>query len=175
MKPINLKNWIEAHRHLLKPPVGNQQIFTDNKDFIVMVVGGPNARKDFHVNQGEELFYQLEGEIEIGLMLEDPDHKGQFKEDKLTIGEGDLFLLPAGVPHCPRRGPGTIGLVIERPRLSDELDGFQWYCEKCGHLLHETKIPVTDLVKELPVVMDAFYNHDTQPICQKCGTRMERP
>src|SRR4051812_14578934 len=64
-RPFNLNKWIEDHRHLLKPPVGNQCVYKEAGDFIVMVVGGPNSRKDFHFNEGEELFYQLEGDVNV--------------------------------------------------------------------------------------------------------------
>jgi 3-hydroxyanthranilate 3,4-dioxygenase len=170
--PFSIQNWVEENRHLLKPPVGNAQIYKGNDDFLVMVVGGPNARKDFHTNQGEELFYQLEGEIELGLMVEDPEKSGKLREQKIPIKPGDLFLLPANIPHCPRRGPNTVGIVIERYRNPDELDGFQWYCENCGELLHEAKIPVSDIVGQLPVVMDGFYANPKVSTCKNCGTRM---
>ena len=65
--PFNLHQWIDEHRHLLKPPVGNQMIH--NGDLMVMVVGGPNQRSDFHVNPTEELFYQMEGDIVAGADL----------------------------------------------------------------------------------------------------------
>lgn len=173
--PFNLRNWIDEHRHLLKPPVGNQQVFAEYEDFIVMVVGGPNARKDFHIDESEELFYQLEGEIELGLMVEDEKNPGQKREEKLKLKEGDMFLLPPNIPHAPRRGPGTVGLVIERRRKPGELDGFQWYCENCGHLLQEVRIPVSDIVNELPRVMNNFFNSKDLCTCKKCGTVMERP
>lgn len=156
LMPFSITQWVEENRHLLKPPIGNTQLFTDNKDFIVMVVGGPNTRKDFHVNQGEEIFYQLEGDIELGLMLEDPSNPGKKAETKVAIRAGELFLLPGNIPHCPRRGPNTVGLVIERYRETTELDGFQWYCEKCGELLHESRLAVSDIVGQLPIAMEAF-------------------
>lgn len=172
LPPFSILNWINENRHLLKPPVGNAQIFKGNQDFMVMVVGGPNARKDFHVNRGEEIFYQLEGEIEVGLMIDDPENAENKKEVRVKIGSGEMFLLPANVPHCPRRGPNTVGLVIERYRSENEEDGFQWYCENCGNRLHETKVKVSDIVGQLPQVMAAFYADNDLCICKKCGTKM---
>jgi 3-hydroxyanthranilate 3,4-dioxygenase len=171
--PFSLQNWIDENRHLLKPPVGNQQVFKGNDDFMVMVVGGPNARKDFHLNQGEELFYQLEGEIELGLMVEGMD--GKLKEQKVALKAGEMFLLPPNIPHCPRRPAQSIGLVIERYRNPKEMDGFQWYCENCGKLLYEEYLPVSDIVGQLPEVMNRFYNSEEKRTCGHCGATMQKP
>jgi len=175
LQPFNLQNWIEENRHLLKPPVGNQVVFKGNDDFIVMVVGGPNSRKDFHINKGEELFYQLEGTIELKLMVEDESDSSKLKEKTLAINAGDMFLLPPNTPHSPRRGENTIGLVIERYRESTENDGFQWYCENCGNLLHSTEIPVSDIVAQLPIIMNQFYKSVDLCTCKNCGVVMQRP
>src|SRR4051812_17800674 len=94
-KPLNLQKWINDNRHLLKPPVGNQVVYKDNADFIVMVVGGPNARKDFHFNESEELFYQLEGSINVRIIQD-----GQV--ENITIEEGEMWLLPGKTPHLPQ-------------------------------------------------------------------------
>lgn len=168
MKPFNLKSWIETNRHLLKPPVGNQQVYKGNDDFIVMVVGGPNARKDFHYNESEELFYQLEGSITIRVVEE-----GKFVD--ISLHEGDMFLLPSKTPHCPQRPANTIGLVIERNRSRDEKDGFIWYCEKCDYKLYEEYIDLTDIVTELPIVMNKFYTSLELRTCKSCGAVMEPP
>lgn len=168
LEPLNLKKWIDENRHLLKPPVGNQVIYKLNKDFIVMVVGGPNARKDFHYNKGEEIFYQLEGNITLKII--ENNHIRN-----IIIEEGDLFLLPPEVPHCPVRGENTIGLVIERYRNENELDGFFWYCENCNHKLHESFISVKNIVTQLPLVMENFYSSKNLCTCQKCGTYMSDP
>ena len=118
-RPFNFKKWIDENRHLLKPPVGNKVVY-ENTEFIVMVVGGPNSRKDYHYNESEEFFYQLEGDISV-----------QIQEDgkavEVPIHEGDIFLLPPCVPHNPRRGPNTIGLVMERKRKENEKDGLLWF------------------------------------------------
>ncbi|MBL7787898.1 MAG: 3-hydroxyanthranilate 3,4-dioxygenase [Chitinophagales bacterium] len=166
--PFSFKQWIDEHRHLLKPPVGNQQVFLDNKDFIVMVVGGPNARKDYHYDEGEEFFYQIEGDITLKIMDE-----GTPKN--ITIREGEIFLLPPRVPHSPQRPANTIGLVIERYRTSNEMDGCLWFCEQCNHKLHETYFPLTDIVAQLPKVMNEFYASLELRTCEKCGAVMEPP
>lgn len=167
-RPFNIQQWIDDNRHLLKPPVGNQQVFKDNKDFIVMVVGGPNARKDYHVDAGEELFWQIEGMMTVKI-IED----GQSVD--ITIGPGEMFLLPPNVPHSPRRPAGTIGLVIERYRAAGEVDGFQWYCENCGNKLYEEFAEITDIVSQLPPIMNAFWQDDAKRACKVCGTYMAAP
>jgi 3-hydroxyanthranilate 3,4-dioxygenase len=166
--PFNFKKWIDENRHLLKPPVGNQQVFHGNKDFIVMVVGGPNARKDYHYNEGEEIFYQLEGDVQVKI-IEDG------KPRTIDIKEGDMFLLPGKVPHSPQRPAGTVGLVIERYRREGEKDGFIWLCENCDNKLYEEYFEMTDIVKQLPEVMKNFYGDIEKRTCKKCGTVMEPP
>ena len=164
---INFKQWIEENRHLLKPPVGNRQIF-ENGEFIVMVVGGPNSRKDYHYNEGEEFFYQLEGDIVLKII-------DQGKPRDVSIREGEIFLLPARVPHSPQRGPGTIGLVIERKRLPGELDGFHWYCESCDAKLYEEYFPLENIVTQFPPIMANFYSSLELRTCKNCSAVMDAP
>ena len=167
LKAFNLAQWIDARRELLKPPVGNQRVFADG-DFIVMVVGGPNARKDFHVDPGEELFFQLEGDIVLWTVQDG-------RRVDVPIRAGEVLLLPALVPHSPQRPAGTIGLVVERQRRPGERDGFRWYCERCGALLHEELIALKDIEKDLPVTFERFYRDESLRTCSQCGTVMERP
>lgn len=167
-KPFHLQNWIEEHRDLLKPPVGNQQVYKANDDFIVMVVGGPNTRKDFHYDEGEELFYQLEGDIILRIMEDG-------KPRDIKIREGEMFLLPPKVPHSPQRPANTIGLVIERYRHKGEQDGFMWFCENCNNTLHEEYFELTDIVEQLPKVMKNFYDSKALRTCNECGAIMEKP
>jgi 3-hydroxyanthranilate 3,4-dioxygenase len=166
--PFNLNAWIEEHRHLLKPPVGNQQIYKGNGDYIVMVVGGPNSRKDYHYNEGEELFYQLEGNIIVRIQEDG-------KPRDISIKAGDMFLLPAKVPHSPQRPAGSVGLVIERYRKPEENDGFQWYCENCNNLLYEEYFDLKDIVTQFPGIMKNFYNSEERRCCKKCGAKMDAP
>lgn len=165
--PFNLNKWIEEHRDLLKPPVGNYCVYKDAENFIVMVVGGPNARKDYHFNESEELYYQLEGDIVVKIMEDG-------KQRDIEIKEGDMFLLPPRTPHSPQRGPGTVGLVIEKVRETEE-DGFLWYCENCGNKLYEEYKVINDIVTQLPPVMENFYGDDNKRTCENCGAIMERP
>lgn len=167
LPPINFKKWIDENRHLLKPPVGNQVVYKDT-EFIIMVVGGPNARKDFHYNEGEEFFYQIEGNMTLPI-IEDG------KVRNVEIKEGEIFLLPPRIPHSPQRGPNTVGLVIERMRKEDELDACIWFCENCNNELHKATFPLEDIVSQLSKLLDEFYSSDDLRTCKKCGTVMEVP
>jgi 3-hydroxyanthranilate 3,4-dioxygenase len=167
LPPFHLQQWIEDHRHLLKPPIGNRQIYIENEDFIVMIVGGPNSRKDFHYNEGEELFYQLEGDIVLKI-TEDGIPRD------IPIREGEMFLLPAKTPHSPRRPANTIGLVIERYRKPGEKDGFIWHCENCGEKLYEEFHEITDIVNQLPPIMERFWSNHEHTTCKKCNTIMTK-
>jgi 3-hydroxyanthranilate 3,4-dioxygenase len=168
LAPFNLNKWIDENRHLLKPPVGNQQVYKDNKDFIVMVVGGPNARKDYHFEDAEELFYQLEGDIVVRTVQDG-------KQVDVPIKEGEMFLLPPRTPHSPQRPANTIGLVIERYRADTEKDACMWFCEKCDNKLYEEFFTLQDIVTQLPQVLNKFYASLDLRTCKKCGSVMEPP
>ncbi len=165
--PFSFKKWIDENRHLLKPPVGNRQVYVGNDDFIVMVVGGPNSRKDFHYNETEEFFYQLEGDIVLRIVEE-----GKIRD--IEIKEGEIFLLPAKVPHSPQRPANTIGLVMELNRNNGEKDGFMWFCENCNDKLYEEYLTLEDIVKQLPPIMNRFYKSE-HVTCKNCGTKMTKP
>lgn len=166
-KPFNLKQWINDNRDLLKPPVGNKNLYAEAGDYIVMIVGGPNARKDYHFNETEELFYQLEGSIKVTIQEEG-------KPVEITINEGEMFLLPARVPHRPERPAGTVGLVIECKRPEqDVLDGLMWFCEKCNTKLHEYRFHLDNIEKDFIPRFKEFYGSETFRTCKSCGTVME--
>jgi 3-hydroxyanthranilate 3,4-dioxygenase len=166
-RPFNFKKWIDENRHLLKPPVNNKQIWQD-AEFIVMVVGGPNARKDYHYNEGEEFFYQLEGNIKVII-------QENGKRVEIPINEGEIFLLPPRVPHSPARTEGSIGLVIERKRREGEKDGLLWFCENCNHKLYEEYFPLTNIEKDFHAVFERFYTSEDLRTCKQCGSVMEAP
>lgn len=161
LKPFNLMSWIERHRDFLKPPVCNRQVFRDS-EFIVMVVGGPNARTDFHHDEGPEIFYQIQGDMLLRTVQE-----GRVVD--IPIREGEIFLLPPRVHHSPQRFADTIGLVVERQRRPEELDGFLWYCENCGNKLYEEHLHVADIESDLPPVFNRFYDNDAHRTCTACG------
>ena len=164
LKPFNFPAWIEKHQHLLQPPVGNKHLFDNEREMIVMIVGGPNRRVDFHDDPVEEFFYQLKGDM-ILKIAEDG------KIFDVPIREGEVFMLPAHARHSPQRPQeGSIGLVVESPRHSGMEDGFEWFCFDCGGLVHRVEVEVNDIVKDLPPLYEAFYGSEEARTCPNCGT-----
>lgn len=166
-RPFNIKQWIEEHRHEMKPPVGNRNLYTEAGDYIVMMVAGPNARKDYHYNETEELFYQLEGDVIVKIQEDG-------KEVEIPIKEGEMFLLPSKIPHSPVRPAGTMGLVIEVKRADREMiDGLLWFCEKCNTKLHDTYFVLNDIEKDFFPKFREFYGSEDMRTCKSCGHVME--
>ena len=166
-RPFNLQKWIDENRHLLKPPVANKNLYPEGTDYIVMIVGGHNARKDYHFNETEELFYQLEGEITVRIQEEG-------KAVDIKLGPGDMFLCPPNTPHSPLRTEGSIGLVIERVRKGKGLtDGLMWFCENCNHLLKEYKFELSDIETDFLPRFKEFYSSEELRTCKNCGHVME--
>tara|TARA_R110002072_G_scaffold288917_2_gene455640 strand:- start:20820 stop:21338 length:519 start_codon:yes stop_codon:yes gene_type:complete len=162
LQPFNFKKWIDDNRELLKPPVGNKCVFK-NSTFIVMVVGGPNARTDFHVNQTDEFFYQLEGNITLKII----NQSGNFED--VNINEGEVFMLPARTPHSPQRPANSVGLVVEKTREAGEEDGLQWYCQSCGNKLYEEFFHLENIETQFGAVFDRYYESE-HTTCKKCQT-----
>lgn len=171
LRAFNFKQWIDEHRDLLKPPVGNKCVYEDAEDFIVMVVGGPNNRKDYHYNEGEEFFFQIEGDIVLKTIQDG-------KKVDVPIKEGEIFLLPPKVPHSPQRPENTVGLVIERTRSSTEDDGCIWFCENCGEKVYDEYFHLdkpSDIVNKLRGVMEKFHGSEELRTCKNCGAIMQPP
>ena len=152
-KPFNLQKWIDENRHLLKPPVGNKNLYVESEDYIVMIVAGPNARKDYHYNETEELFYQIEGSIVVKTQQD-----GKLVE--VPINEGEMFLLPPKIPHSPVRSEGSIGLVIERKRTNNDKDGLMWFSDTANELLYEEYFHLTNIEKDFLPVFKRFYSDE---------------
>ncbi|MEE9362392.1 MAG: 3-hydroxyanthranilate 3,4-dioxygenase [Cellulophaga sp.] len=164
--PFNLTKWIEENRNSLTPPVANRNLYKESGDYIVMIVAGPNARKDYHYNETEELFYQLEGTIEVHIQ-EDRQKR------TVKLGPGDMFLLPAKIPHSPVRSENSIGLVIERKRVDlNAEDGLLWFCDTCNHKLHEVYFPLKDIEKDFLGHFKDFYTSEKHRTCSNCNTIM---
>lgn len=168
LSTINFKKWIDENRHLLKPPIGNKQIWMEAEDFIVMVVGGPNNRTDYHYNESEEFFYQLEGDMILRI-------QENGKAVDVPIKEGEILLLPGKVPHSPQRFENTVGLVIEKIRKEGEKDGLQWYCEKCNHKLYEEYFHMENIMTQMQGVFEKFYADEDLRTCKNCGHVLEEP
>jgi 3-hydroxyanthranilate 3,4-dioxygenase len=164
--PFNLRDWIDEHRHLLRPPVGNRMVWQD-REFLVMIVGGPNRRTDYHVEDGEELFYQIEGDIVVRVMEDDGPRD-------IEIREGEIFLLPPGIPHSPQRPADTVGMVVERRRRDGELDHLRWYCDGCGEIVHDAAFRLEDLGAQLKPIIESYYADEALRTCDGCG-RIDPP
>ena len=167
LTPINFRKWIDDHRELLKPPVGNKRIYTDT-GFVVQVVGGPNSRKDFHDDPGEEFFYMVEGDM----LLRTMQHG---KPVDISIHEGEILLIPPHLPHSPQRLANTVGLVIERPRLPEETDGLLWFCEICHNQLYQEYFHLTNIETQFPPVFERFFSDVKKRTCKICGAVMQAP
>ncbi|MCE2868729.1 MAG: 3-hydroxyanthranilate 3,4-dioxygenase [Gammaproteobacteria bacterium] len=157
---FNLQEWIDGHRHLLKPPVGNKCIV--DGDYIVMIVGGPNERTDYHYEDGPEFFYQIEGEMVLRIQED-----GRPRD--IPIKAGEMFYLPPHVPHSPQRMPDSVGLVIERKRLAHEQDALMWFCERCNVKIYEEFFHLTDIEKQFHAVFECFYRSTEHRTCKACG------
>lgn len=167
-KPFNLDQWVEKNRELLKPPVSNKNLYPEAGDYIVMVVGGPNDRKDYHYNETEELFYQLKGNIKVHIQEDG-------RKKTMELGPGDIYLNPAKVPHSPERTSGSIGIVVERKRENLGVkDGLLWFCENCNNKLFEVYFPLKDIEKDFQKHFDHFYSSKQLRTCNQCGDIMEK-
>jgi len=163
-KPFNFQEWIENNRENLKPPVSNKQLFDEKTGMVVMIVGGPNTRVDFHDDPVEEFFYQLQGDMLLKIAENGVIHD-------VPIREGEVFLLPPHARHSPQRPvPGSVGLVVEGTRQEEHRDGFEWFCFECGKLVHRVEVQLQDIVKDLPPLFDAFYSNVDDRTCKHCGT-----
>lgn len=165
--PIDLREWIADNREDLQPPVGNKKVFED-QNYMVFAVGGPNERKDYHVDPDDEFFYQVEGSMTLKV-IEDGERRD------ISIDEGEVFLLPAGVPHSPQRPADTVGLVVEHVRPDGEEDGLRWYCDNCDSLIYETYFELEDIVEQLKQAIQAFWADEQKRTCPECGEVLDKP
>jgi 3-hydroxyanthranilate 3,4-dioxygenase len=164
---FNFNKWLEEYRHELVPPVGNKNLYHESDDYIVMVVAGPNARKDYHYNETEEWFFQLEGHITVRIQEDG-------KPREVHLGPGDMFLCPAKTPHSPVREAGSVGLVLERKRAGRGFtDGLLWFCESCNHSLHAAYFELNNIEQDFLPHFREFYGSESLRTCGECGHVME--
>lgn len=166
--PFNLLDWIDEHAEDFEPPVSNKVVWADS-DFIFMIVRGPNARNDFHLDPADEIFYQLRGDIRVDTV----DAAGVRHEHR--VKEGDVMLVPANTPHAPMRPADTWGLVIERPRRPGEVDRLRWYCPCCDEVLHEVSFAVEDIETEIGAALEEFNSSEALRTCDACGCILDVP
>ncbi len=160
--PFDLMAWVEANKDDFPKPVGNKITWPDSADFIAFV-SGANSRNDFHINPGDEIFVQLKGDIRVDVI--DADGRRVIN----PIREGEVVLIPAEVPHAPRRPEGTWGFIVERVRKPGELDGFAWYCESCDHKLNEVRFQLEDITKQFADYLERFNADEQARTCGNCG------
>lgn len=159
--PINLQKWIAENKHLLQPPVNNYCLHRGG--FTVMIVGGPNERTDYHVNQTPEYFHQIRGHMTLRVVDD-----GEFRD--IVIEEGDLFLLPPNTPHNPVRYADTIGLVVEQDRPKGVNDRIRWYCSSCKNIVHQIEFYCSDLGTQVKDAIMSFDLNTEARTCKECGT-----
>jgi 3-hydroxyanthranilate 3,4-dioxygenase len=163
--PYNFWQWADEHRERLKPPVGNALMF--GNEFKVQVIAGPNQRTDFHIEEHEEFFHQIKGDMVLRIV--DPDIKDRVEFKDIPIKEGEMFCLPAHVPHSPQRPADTLGLVVELERKEGEIDYMRWYCDKCRAIVHEDGFQCVDMGTQLKPIIQRYYNDEKLRTCKACG------
>ncbi|WP_068672081.1 3-hydroxyanthranilate 3,4-dioxygenase [Oceanobacillus sp. Castelsardo] len=163
-KANSLLSWIEENKDQLQPPVNNKEMFPGS-NMIVMMVGGPNRRRDFHISPAEEFFYQIKGDCYVEIINDAGER------EVITVKEGEVFLLPANVPHSPHRVADTIGMVIEEPRNGEE-EHMVWFCDKCNHEMHRVTLQLTDIGTQLKAAINEFNSSEDLRSCDQCGNVM---
>jgi 3-hydroxyanthranilate 3,4-dioxygenase len=164
---FNLMTWIGANRDKMVPPVGNKYLYS-GRDFFVMIIAGPNARNDFHQVDSEEFFIQLKGDIAVKTIQDGKVHTHPIKE-------GEVFFIPANVPHSPQRGPNTLGLVVERCRPEGEAEHLIFFCEHCNTMVYDKVFDCKNIVTHFAAEMEAFWADEKLSTCACCGTRILKP
>jgi 3-hydroxyanthranilate 3,4-dioxygenase len=166
LSTVSLLKWVEEHRSLVgRPIMSHEMIWRD--DFIVMLFDGPTPpnRSDFHINTSPEFFYQMQGEMDCRVL-----ENGAFSN--ITVGEGEMFFLPANVPHLNSRKEHSLGLVIHQKRMLGAKDSIVWYCERCCHQLYRADYVFEDLKAQLQEHIRRFLGDEALRTCSECGTVM---
>ena len=165
---FNLQKFVDEHRSEWDDNKTLRKLVWEDSDYIVMLQHGPTSDQQFHVNQGDEIFYQVEGELNFHYFTPE----GQ--RELMVVGPGEMFHLTRDVPHSPRRPPGSWTLVVERKRRPDERDGWIWFCEKCNHKLYETRVQSGGPQEPVPGRVSPWMAEARQKLtelgkCPQCG------
>lgn len=163
LSTFHLRRWVENNAQLFRPPFKTNHLLVHHKDFLVMILRGPNTRLDFHIEPGDEFFYQIEGDMELHLKPE-----GRRRE-VVTIKAGEIFVVPGGLPHSPRRFENTWGLVIERKRRAEEKEEFAWFCEQCDALVLSRVVNQGNIPSQVSAVYGEFNADPRLRTCRACG------
>ena len=163
LSSTNLKRWVEENRHLFDPPLKTNRVLADHDDFIVMILHGPNVRLDFHIEPGEEIFYQIHGDIEVHLK------PASARRQVVRVREGEIFVCPGALPHSPRRPEGTWGLVIERKRRPQENEEFVWFCERCDEQVLAQTVRQGEVAAQVAQIYASFNADPAKRTCRACG------
>jgi 3-hydroxyanthranilate 3,4-dioxygenase len=163
LSTYNLKRWIAENQSYFNPPLRTNRLLIRGSDFLVMILRGPNTRLDFHVDPGDEFFYQIEGSMELHIKAENQRRR------VVTIGEGEIFVCPGGMPHSPRRLDNTWGLVIERRRREQEQEAFVWFCEQCDERVYSRPVKQESVASQVAAVYKEFNSDQTLRTCRACG------
>lgn len=158
---VDLMAWIEDNLAEFNWPTGTSVLWKDS-EFFAFAAGG-NARNDFHINPGEEVFIQLKGDIQVDYI------DGEGRRQPNVIREGSVMLMPPLVPHAPRRPKGSWGFVVERRRAPDELDAWAWFCENCDNKLREFRMHIDNMDAQFNDVLNEFNASEEMRTCGRCG------
>jgi 3-hydroxyanthranilate 3,4-dioxygenase len=166
LKTIDVQRWVRERKELGdRPYMSHDRIWNDG--FLVLLFDGPTPpeRMDFHINTSPEFFYQLVGDMHCRV-LED----GVFRD--FVVAEGEMFLLPARIPHRNSRDRGSLGIVVHQARDPGALDAIVWYCEKCQNVLHRVDYQLSSLREQLQEHIRNFLGSEALRTCKRCGTVM---
>ena len=163
LSTVHLKQWVKDNSPLFNPPFRTNQLLVHHKDFLVMILRGPNTRLDFHIQPGDEFFYQVQGNMELVVKPQ-----GE-RRQSVIINEGEIFLLPGGTPHSPRRFENTWGLVIERKRRQEEKEEFAWFCEQCDELVLSRVVNQGDIPSQVSTLYSEFNADPKMRTCKTCS------
>jgi 3-hydroxyanthranilate 3,4-dioxygenase len=129
---------------------------------MVTVVGGPNARTDYHINPTRSSSSSSKAPSRCGCST-------RASRTTSRSSEGSIYLLPANVPHAPMRGPDTVGIIVERIRKGDHLDTHRWYCESLQRRAVRADAKIELLERDMPPIFEAYYGSADNQVCKTCG------